>query len=103
MRKKLTLTVEESVIESAKKKAKNQGVSLSKIVEKALEYYADPQVYCFKCGTKFRIDKSKVCTKCGWYICPKCGACACSLDNESAQVAFYMRKTLIEIFSTVDI
>ena len=103
MRRKLTLTVEESIIENAKKKAKKQGISLSKIVEKVIEYYGDPHVYCFRCGIKFRIEDSKICTKCGWYICPECGACVCVLDRDSARVAFYMRKTLIEIFSTVDV
>jgi len=103
MKKKLTLTVDEKLIIESKKKASEQGLSLSKIVENALKFYVEPQVYCFKCGSKFRINDAEICPKCGWYKCPKCSACACSLGEESARVAFYMRKTLMEVFVSPEV
>lgn len=102
-KKKLTLTVEEQVINAAKNKAQISGVSLSKIVENALRYYVEPTVYCFKCGYKFSINNAKVCPRCGWYKCPRCGACACDLGEEGVKVAFYMRKTMMDIYSTTEV
>ncbi len=102
-KRKLTLTIEGEIIDAAKEKAKKSGVSLSKIVENALRYYAKPTVYCFKCGYKFSVDEAEICPRCGWYKCPRCGACACELGEEGAKVAFYMRKTLMEIFSSSDV
>ncbi|MHA1590003.1 MAG: DUF6364 family protein [Candidatus Njordarchaeales archaeon] len=99
MKKKLTLAISEEVIEKSKRKASEMGLSLSRIVENALRFFADPEVYCFSCGFKFRIKEAEMCPKCGWYICPKCGACGCRLGEEGAKVAFYMRKTLMEIFN----
>ncbi|MHA1615694.1 MAG: DUF6364 family protein [Candidatus Njordarchaeales archaeon] len=99
MKKKLTLTVEAETVEKAKKKASEIGLPLSRIVENALKFFADPEVYCFSCGHRFKIETAEVCPKCGWYKCPKCGACGCHLGDEGAKVAFYMRKTLVEIFS----
>jgi len=103
VRRKLTLTIDENVLRKAKEKASLQGVSISKIVEKALKYFVNPQVYCFNCGYKFEAKESEVCHKCGWYKCPKCGACACNLGEEGVKVAFYMRKTLQDVFSSPDV
>lgn len=103
VKKKLTLTIEKKILEKAKEKARSSGLSLSKIVENALSYYIDPTVYCFKCGYKFKVSESEICPRCGWYKCPKCGACACQLGEEGAKVAFYMRKTLVDIFSSTDV
>ncbi len=102
-KRKLTLTIEGETVEKAKEKAKASGISLSKIVENVLSYYADPAVYCFKCGHKFHVSESNICPRCGWYKCPKCGACACQLGEEGVRVAFYMRKTLMDIYSSTDV
>jgi len=102
-KKKLTLTVEETIIEKAKKRSHNLGLSISKIVENALNFFADPSVYCFKCGHKFLIRSSQICPRCSWYKCPKCGACACDLGDEGIKVAYYMRKTLMEIFASTEV
>ena len=99
VKKKLTLTVNESTIAEAKKKAAEMGLTLSRIVENALKFFANPEVYCFSCGFKFKVEEAEICPKCGWYKCPKCGSCGCHLGEEGAKVAFYMRKTLIEIFN----
>ena len=98
MKKKLTLSIDAEITEQAKIKASKSGISLSKLVENALKYYVNPTVYCFKCGTRFSINETEVCPKCGWYVCPHCGACACSLGEEGVKVAFYMRRTLKEVF-----
>ena len=98
MKKKLTLSVDSKLVELAKEKSVKMGISISRLVENALSYYVQPTVYCFKCGKKFNVNSSEICPKCGWYICPHCGACACKLGEEGTKVAFYMRKTLREIF-----
>lgn len=103
MKRKLTITIRNDVLEKSKEKAKKLGIPLSRLIENFLQHYVEPTVYCFKCGTKFKISEAKVCPRCGWYICPKCGACACTLGEEGAKVAFYMRKTLMEIFSTTEV
>ncbi len=102
-KRKLTLSIDENIINLSKKLAAEKGVTLSRIVTNALKFFIDPNVYCFSCGKKFRIKTSSICTKCGWYICPSCGSCACSLREEGARVAYYMRKTLMEVFLSQDI
>jgi len=103
VKKKLTLSIDEDIIEHTKRKAQERGISISKIVENALRFFVDPHVYCFSCGHRFETSGSEVCTRCGWYKCPKCGSCACSLGDEGAKVAFYMRRTLIDIFQTSEV
>ena len=44
MKTKLTLTVEKSVIEAAKRKAKNQGISLSQMFEEIFESMDSNQI-----------------------------------------------------------
>jgi len=103
VRKKITLTIDADIAEKAKNKAQEAGLSLSRLVENALAYYIEPQVHCFKCGFRFKINDAEVCPRCGWHKCPKCGACACDLGEESVRVAFFMRKTLIDIFSSTEV
>jgi len=31
--------------------------------------------HCWKCGSKIDSFYNERCSKCGWYICHKCGAC----------------------------
>lgn len=91
-RVKLTLTIDKSILAEAKKVSEEKNIPLSRVVENFLKFFADPEVYCFKCGTKFKVKEAKVCPKCGWLICPKCGACRCSLSDEVAESIYYMRK-----------
>lgn len=102
-KKKITLTVDDIVVDKAKKKSRELGLSISRIVENALNFFANPSVYCFKCGQKFLIKLSVMCPRCSWYKCPKCGACACKLGDEGIKVAYFMRKTLIEIFASPEV
>lgn len=102
-RRKLTISISDDVLKGAREKAASLGLSLSRIIENALSYFAKPKVFCFTCGTKFESTQTNPCPKCGWYKCPNCGSCACSLSEESARVAFYMKRTLIEIFSNPEV
>ncbi|MCR8433478.1 MAG: ribbon-helix-helix domain-containing protein [Crenarchaeota archaeon] len=102
-KRKLTVTISDEILKSAKEKAASLGLSLSKIIENALSYFIKPKFFCFVCGTKFDGTESNLCPKCGWYKCSNCSACACSLSEESAKVAFYMRKTLIDMFSNPEV
>jgi len=91
-RVKLTLTIDNNVLSEAKEIAKEKGIPLSRIVENYLKFFSNPTVYCFNCGYKFSVKDAKVCPKCGWLICPNCGACRCSIPDEVAKAVFYMRK-----------
>ena len=91
-RVKLTVTIDANVLEKAKALAEQKGVPLSRLVEKLLSFFASPYVYCFSCGAKFEVEKASVCTKCGWLLCPHCGACRCSLSDEVASAVYHMRK-----------
>lgn len=89
---KLTVTIDNKILKEAKEEAKKKNLPLSRVIENFLKFFANPEVYCFVCGEKFRTREAQLCSKCGWLICPKCGACRCKLDDEAASVAFYMRK-----------
>ncbi|MCS7386649.1 MAG: DUF6364 family protein [archaeon GB-1867-005] len=91
-RVKLTITVDEDVLKMAKGKAKECGITLSRAIEKFLKFFADPHVYCFKCGEKFRVSEAEICPKCGWLSCPSCSACRCDLSEETAIAIFHMRR-----------
>jgi len=89
---KLTLSIDEKILDNAKKIAKEKHIPLSRVVENFLKFFASPKVYCFKCGEKFNVEESKLCPKCGWLECPKCGACRCGLEEDIAVAVFQMRK-----------
>lgn len=97
---KLTLSIKKDILERAKEVSNKMGVSISKLVENFLAFYASPTLHCFHCGKKFDIRESKVCLKCGWYICPHCGGCGCSLDDSAKKVAFEMKKVYDELLLT---
>jgi len=94
---KLTITVDKEVLTKAKKVANEKGIPISHAIERFLDFFADPFVYCFICGKRFRSSEADVCPKCGWMICPYCGACRCGLSEEAAVVAYYMRKVYEEL------
>lgn len=89
---KMTITIDEDVLTDAKKVAKEKRVALSQLVENFLDFFADPHVYCFKCGEKFGPKGVELCAKCGWLVCPQCGACRCGLDEQTAVAVFHMRR-----------
>ena len=89
---KLTITVDEDVVEEAKRISDEKHIPLSRAIENFLKFFTKPEVYCFKCGDKFDVTKTDVCPKCGWLICPKCKACRCKLSDEIAAAVFHMRK-----------
>jgi len=89
---KLTVSIDENVLKDAKKIVSEKRIPVSRLIENYLKFLAKPEVYCFKCGEKFSVNKAEVCAKCGWIICTKCKACRCSLSEESAEVAYHMRK-----------
>jgi len=91
-KKKLTLSINEDVIRNARKIADEKHTSISGLVERFLNYYIDPWVYCFKCGKKFSSSKSEICLKCGWMKCQECGVCRCDLEDDIAIPVFHMRR-----------
>ena len=91
-RVKLTITINSGILEAAKKEAKSKNLPLSRVIENFLRFFVDPEVYCFVCGEKFKVKKAELCSRCGWLVCPKCGACRCKLGDEAASAVFYMRK-----------
>mgnify|MGYP000297661292 CR=1 FL=1 len=97
LKTKLTVIISKDVLDKAKKVAEEKGLPISHVIERFLDFFADPYVYCFKCGKKFRSSEAGECPKCGWMICPYCKACRCSLTNEEAAVAYFMRKVYEEL------
>ncbi len=96
---KLTLSVDEKILSEAKKTAEEKHIPLSRVVENFLEFFANPKVYCFKCGEKVDSANSELCPKCGWLVCPNCKACRCGLDEETAVAVFYMRRVYEDLLT----
>ena len=97
---KLTLSINREILEKAKKISKERGVSISKLVENFLAFYASPTLHCFHCGKKFDVHEAEVCVNCGWYICPHCKGCGCNLDDSAKKVAYQMKKVYDELLLT---
>lgn len=94
---KLTLTIDEAILDKSKRAASERRIPLSRLVENFLKFVSDPEVYCFKCGRKFNVLKAEICPKCGWLQCPECGACRCGLGEETAIAVFQMRRVYEEL------
>lgn len=92
MKSRLNLTVDSSLLERVKEKADEKHLSISSIVENFFEFFVNPYVYCFNCGSKFCTETSEDCPVCSWVKCPECGACGCNLDDEVVKTAYHMRK-----------
>jgi rRNA maturation endonuclease Nob1 len=96
---KLTLTIDKDVLERAKEVAEQKRIPMSRLIENFLDFFAKPQVYCFKCGKKFTSVEAELCPKCGWMICPKCRACRCALNEETAIAVFHMRRVYEDLLA----
>ena len=94
---KLTLSINKDILKYAKKVASERRIPISRLVENYLKWLSKPDLYCFTCGEKFEVKDSKICSKCGWLICPKCKACRCTLNEETATAIFQLRKTLEDL------
>lgn len=89
---KLTLSIDENILNRAKEVSDEKHVPLSRLVENFFQFFNKPHVYCFKCGEKFSSDDAELCPKCGWLICPKCKECRCGLEEDTAIAVFHMRR-----------
>jgi translation initiation factor 2 beta subunit (eIF-2beta)/eIF-5 len=89
---RLTITIDKDIHTKAKEICEQKNIKLSNLIENYLNFFVNPYVYCFSCGAKFETKDAKVCPKCTWLKCPKCGACGCELDEEVAKAIFQMRK-----------
>jgi len=98
-RAKLTITIDNDVLKLAKRRARESGIPLSRIIENFLQFFADPHVYCFKCGVKFKASEAEISPKCGWLTCPNCNACRCELSEETAIAIFHMRRVYEDLLS----
>jgi len=98
-RTRLTITVDEETLAKAKEVAKRKRIPISRVIENFLRFFADPEVYCFKCGEKFSVKEAELCPKCGWMICPECKACRCGLSEEAAIAVFHMRRVYEELLA----
>lgn len=96
---KLTVTVDKTILDRAKVVADQKHIPLSRLIENFLEFLTNPYVYCFKCGERFDSSNSKICVKCGWLICTKCGACGCGLSDETALAIFHMRRVYEDLLA----
>lgn len=89
---KLTLSIEEEILNRSKEVSDEKHIPLSRLIENFLRFFNEPHVYCFKCGEKFDSDAAELCPKCGWMKCPNCRVCRCGLDDETAVAVFHMRR-----------
>ena len=96
---KLTLTVDKDIVEKAKKVAEQKRIPISRLIENFLDFFANPQVYCFKCGEKFNSAEGELCPKCGWMVCPNCKVCRCGLGDETAVSVFHMRRVYEDLLA----
>lgn len=96
---KLTLTIDKAVLQKAKDMANRKHIPISGLVENFLKFFADPSVYCYKCGEEFHSSDSKLCPKCGWMICPECKTCGCDLDENTAVAVFHMRRVYEDLLA----
>lgn len=96
---RLTVTIDTQVLQAAKEAAEKKRIPLSRLIENFLAFFASPEVYCFRCGTRFQVTGSALCLKCGWMRCPHCTACGCTLSEETAAAIFHMRKVYEELLA----
>ena len=96
---KLTLTVDEEILNRAKETAEKKHIPLSRLIENFLDFFSAPYVYCFKCGAKFSSVEADLCAKCGWMKCPKCGVCRCDLEEDTAVAIFHMRRVYEDLLA----
>jgi hypothetical protein len=95
-----TVTVDEDILDKAKKVCEDKHIPLSGAVENFLDFLSRPWVYCFKCGERFIVEDAESCPKCGgWLKCPKCGICRCDLEEDSAIAVYHMRKVYEDLLS----
>ena len=49
-------------------------------------------MYCIKCVSEFERKPMDVCGTCGWYVCPVCNTCLCTMTKEAqvAAIAMYL-------------
>lgn len=98
-RVKLTITLNGTVLSKAKIVADQKHIPLSRLIENFLQFVVNPYVYCFKCGERFDSSEAKICVKCSWMICPKCGACGCGLPEETVTAVFHMRRVYEDLLA----
>jgi len=96
---KLTLSISQGILDAAKLEADKRHIPISRLVENFLDFFSKPQVYCFKCGERFSVTSAKICPKCGWIICSKCGSCGCGLSEDTVAGLFHMRKVLEDLLA----
>lgn len=89
---RLTITLDKDLHTKSKKICKERHIKLSGVIENFLEYFANPYVYCFKCGEKFSTHNGEVCPKCTWIRCPACNTCGCELSEDVSKAIYPMRK-----------
>lgn len=98
-KEKLNVTVDKKVKQRAIDEAKRKNIPISRLIENFLGFFANPRVYCYKCGQEFHSSNSKLCPKCGWMICPKCGSCGCGLKEETSVAVFHMRRVYEDLLA----
>ncbi|HID42524.1 MAG TPA: hypothetical protein EYP30_01905 [Archaeoglobaceae archaeon] len=91
-KERLTVTIDRSILEEAKEKARKKSLPVSRLIENFLTFFINPRIYCFKCGKKFSVSEAKLCPNCEWMICPECKACRCGLSEESIIAVYHMRR-----------
>lgn len=103
-KEKLTLSIDGSISEKAKKVAADRRpkLSVSNMVETYLTFLSDPPAWCFSCGNEFTASQAEKCKICNFMQCPKCNACGCRLKEETVIAVRNMRKVYKYLGAEVD-
>ena len=96
---RLTVTIDINVLRKAKEEARRKRIPVSRLIENFLEFFINPEVYCFQCGERFSSAESELCPKCGWMKCLKCKICRCDLSEETAVAVFHMRRVYEDLLA----
>ena len=94
---RLTITIDSDTLKKFKKICKERHLTVSGVIQNFIEFFVNPQFYCFECGEPFDAEGAQPCPKCSWMICPNCGVCGCSLDEDIIKAIFQMRKTFEDL------
>jgi hypothetical protein len=98
-KERLNITIDRKVKQKALEEARRKNIPISRLIENFLGFFANPGVYCYKCGEEFHSSNSKLCPKCGQMICPKCGSCGCGLGEETSIAVIHMRRVYEDLLA----
>jgi len=94
---RFTFSIDPSLSKKFKELCDERGLKYSSVLVNFVEFFVNPEIYCFTCKNKFEAKNEEICVKCGWIICPSCEVCGCSLDEKIVDAIYQMRRTFEDL------